>query len=142
MYKSPEAALGEASILANQSGWRDWRACQEAFPAEKKDAKNIQLHVHTKIYNFTHTQNKILHEHTKIYNFTHSKTIKYFTHTQKYTTSRRELHNFMHVIMQIKRFNNSQRGKTILGGREAAHFQALLPQFRPIISSPPPVVLS
>ena len=47
------AALGEASILANQSGWRDWRACQEAFPAEKKDAKNIQLHAHTKIYNFT-----------------------------------------------------------------------------------------
>ena len=42
------AALGEASILANQSGWRDWRACQEAFPAEKKDAKNIQLHALTK----------------------------------------------------------------------------------------------
>ena len=39
--------------MANQSGWRDWRACQEAFPAEKKDAKNIQLHAHTKIYNFT-----------------------------------------------------------------------------------------
>ena len=42
------AALGEASILANQSGWRDWRACQEAFPAEKKDAKNIQLHAQQK----------------------------------------------------------------------------------------------
>ena len=59
------AALGEASILANQSGWRDWRACQEAFPAEKKDAKNIQLHAHTKIYNFPHTQNIQLPAHTK-----------------------------------------------------------------------------
>ena len=65
------AALGEASILANQSGWRDWRACQEAFPAEKKDAKNIQLHAHTKIYNFTHN--------TK---YTTSRT------AQKYTNSR------------------------------------------------------
>ena len=66
------AALGEASILANQSGWRDWRACQEAFPAEKKDAKNIQLHAHTKIYNFPHNTKYTTSRTHKIYNFTQS----------------------------------------------------------------------
>ena len=114
------AALGEASILANQSGWRDWRACQEAFPAEKKDAKNIQLHAHTKIYNFTQRTSQL--------------------HARNYANKR---------VSQTT--NNSQRGKTLWGGGGkylgvceslAAHFQALLPQLRPNISSPPPAPLS
>ena len=112
------AALGEASILANQSGWRDWRACQEAFPAEKKDAKNIQLHAHTKIYNFTQSTSQL-------------QARNYANKRVSQTTAR-----------EAKLFEGG--GGKYLGVCEslAAHFQALLPQLRPNISSPPRAPLS
>ena len=138
------AALGEASILANQSGWRDWRACQEAFPAEKKDAKNIQLHAHTK-YTTSRTHKNIqLPAQHKIYNFTHSKKIKYFTHTQKNTSSRRELHNFMHVIMQIKGFHKQQpERQNYLRGEGRCTFSSIAATIPPyyLITTPCPSVL-